>query len=259
MVSDQASGWIKALALAGALAVPALGVGLWLVWRKGYTLRLLYFAIPDVVKVAALSSVTYVLFLMVSISLVDANTPLDQRLLSPLFVFLLVPVGYGIHCWNSLIGRRHAFRALLVSLVAIGCLGQAAMSYPLLERSYREGQGFSNGRWAESELIRALRESRDREALYSNSADAVSFLTGREAKQIPVPFFSTTQQVNSDYEHELSKMREALTNGGVLVILNVAPAGAPGHARKLARDLGLAVLRRYPDGEVLGCPEGMGD
>jgi hypothetical protein len=62
--------------------VAGLGVSLWWAYRAkpGNT------AVPGLLKLLLLFVILYPLFLAFSISFIDANTPLDERILSPLYV-----------------------------------------------------------------------------------------------------------------------------------------------------------------------------
>ncbi|MFZ0429410.1 MAG: glycosyltransferase family 39 protein [Acidobacteriota bacterium] len=251
LIPDQWDGWIKlsALAIPGILIVA--GSLLWSSGRAHSGRRdVPEFVVPPLVKTAVLTAVVYMAFLVASISFADDNTPLDQRILSPLFVLLLIPLVYGIVAWGVGLRWNRRVRLGILALVGLFSLLQFGVAYPILRDSRATGVGFSNVRWREPGLMRALREIPAGKVIYSNSPDALFFLSGRAARKLPVPFVAMTRSVNERFRDEVAQVDSDLAAGGLLVVLDVGPSQATRQADARVRELQLTPRRTFPNGVI---------
>jgi hypothetical protein len=249
MVPDDASGWAKLLALAALGLVLVLGVFLRFRREDGIGVGSAIRGVPRVVGVAALSAGVYLLFLLVSISTADANTPLDQRILSPLFAFLLIPLAFALHAWSGASERRRLGGVVAITLLCFAGLAHARMASSLFNESYREGIGFNSLRWRDSDLVRELKQLGTSEILYSNAPDAVYLHTGRAARRLPTPINKLDGNPNPNYRDELLVMREVLENGGLFVYFDLGGAATAG-AMGIVRQLDLVERIVYPNGAI---------
>jgi 4-amino-4-deoxy-L-arabinose transferase-like glycosyltransferase len=181
---------VLALALAGAAAASLR--------RSGTPLeRLLW-----------LFLLAYPVFLLLSISFVDAETPLRERTLAPLYLAGVL-LGVLLAC-RAPAGPVRTVAALLgVLLVAV----HALRGFDLWEASRRTGLGYADQRWNESELLRELRALPDGTLLYSNAPDLISLRLARPARWLPRHFDGTAQRENPAFEQELLRMRQDLERG----------------------------------------------
>jgi hypothetical protein len=83
-------------------------------------------------------------------------------------------------------------------------------------------------------------------AVFSNGADAVFLLTGRETSVIPPKLDYRTRRPNPDYDTELADLGAALARGGVLVYFQAVTARRSflPSAAELQSRLGLRVVER---------------
>jgi hypothetical protein len=152
----------------------------------------------------------YFVFLLFSISVFDAATPLDERVLSPLylvgglFVLSLVarlvkkmdlgaPLRRGI--WLGL--------TLFVGLTLFRGFKQAAALN-------LDGQGFASSTWQHSELIAWLDTLPPGTVLYSNELDGIYLLTGQPAYQIPIRWDPVKDEIREDFEDQMLAMYSRL-------------------------------------------------
>ena len=251
LVPVQASGWVK-LGVIGSFAAILLGGAAWWLTARRDPGRPSPVGgpVPPVVGLAGLCVLVYPLFLITSLSLVDANTPLDQRILSPLFIFALFPAIFGLGAWQRILANRRFARLLPVACVAVFALSHGAWSYSLAAKSAREGIGFNGLRWRDAGLIQVLREIPAGQPVYSNSPDAVFFLTGREAKRLPTAFHAMTQAANPHYRAEMSRVGQELAAGGGLVYLDLGGASARLRVETLVRELHLVPRWNFAAGTL---------
>lgn len=205
-------------------------------------------AIPSVF---AIFGAAYVVFLLASISFVDAYTPLNHRILAPLFVATLVVV---MRCADRAAPARPAWRraaGLAAALFVVGYTSSAA-SWTLESRRDGVWPGYGTRAWRESPTLAALRALPPERPLYSNAADAVRALTGRPARSLPRRWDPVSEQWEADFPSELRAFGRAIEHGHGLVVWF---EGFGWRRYLVSRDdlasLPLRSLGRYPDGELL--------
>jgi hypothetical protein len=192
----------------------------------------------------------YGLFLVVSISLFDANTPLDNRILSPVYVAGLVLLLCGfLRVWNA--GPpvlRYGMAAVLATYAGVS--GWHAASTVATGRN--DGFGFSGSAWQRSELIGLLRQLPPDAVVFSNAPDAVYLHTGHEAVLLPRNFMAANQQVNVHFEAELTAMKDLLAaRRGMLAYFTGVPARASlPDEKELQAALPLCVHAKASDGTM---------
>jgi len=138
---------------------------------------------PEILSfMTALYIFGYMGSLLVSLSLFDAATPLNDRILSPIYVAFLIMAVYFIH---KLFGQGKIVTqifsvALSISFLAIFSFAQVN-TVKLLRES---AQGFASWRWRESTVMEAIRTLPDDTLIYTNQPPAVYFWTDRPAMMI---------------------------------------------------------------------------
>ena len=152
----------------------------------------------DVLPVLVAYGVCYVAFLALSISIADAQTPLNPRLLAPLIPpFAVVAANVLAASARNVVLRRAT--AVLLVVVGVGLL-TALVDWARPAR--REGLGYNSARWNRSELAKAVGMLPRNVDVYSNYPDALLYLTGREAIGLPRIFSPTSLKPNRQYERE---------------------------------------------------------
>lgn len=151
----------------------------------------------------------YPLFLVLSISLFDANTPLDDRILSPLLVAFWILIAGSISqiTPNSKTGKSiyAIFVLLLASAFSISSLGRQATVY---YEGYQNGLGFFHARWRSSATVNQINNLRTDAIVYTNSPEGVYLLTGRPAKPLPRKTDLTRQILNPDFNIDMEKLQQ---------------------------------------------------
>lgn len=248
MVPAGASGWIKAAVVAAVAAVCAAGLVSWSRSRReACTERPI--GLPPAVTASAWSTAVYGAFLLLSISFVDANVPLDQRTLAPLFALLSVPAIFALYAGYTKT-KRHLLRALSLAVAAVFIAGGWSASYPQLRASRAAGIGFHNVRWHNSGILRALRASPAAGPIYSNLPDGIAYWTGREAKRLPVRDSKMTRRPEPGYALEMERLRRDLAAGALLVYFHRTGSGLGAEVEALIRELALRPGSVHEDGII---------
>ena len=155
---------------------------------------------PRLVSVGLTYVVVYCGFVIATVTLFDASTPLDERLLVPVLPPLVVTIAW--------LGRGHVAAAVLVSMFALG-VAQEARTFSL------DGLNYSGRIWSQARISSA---SLPGGALYSNWPAAVAYFTGRSPRSLPAPVDPHTLAANRQYRDEVHRVVLALRSGRASLI-----------------------------------------
>lgn len=168
--------------------------------------------------------VAYVALLLLTITFVETDNVLDSRSLLPVHIAALV---LGSCLLRALYRSASQSRAIQILLVALAVM--LAGSYMLrggrwLALVQADGQGFVSRAWQESSTMAEVRKLPAGIPIYTNGVDAVYYLSGRRAFDIPPRIIHGTGRPNEHYEGELSRMNDELqAQKGVLVYFRALP------------------------------------
>jgi hypothetical protein len=209
--------------------------------------------VPPLVRVLALFVVTYGAFLITSISFLDANTPLDDRILLPVLATGLVLALYVVgRLWP--LGRSASVvaRAATVMMMVLAA-GHGLKAAEVAATGYQRGWGFSSVAWQRSPALSRLAHLASRAPIFSNAPEIVYLHTGREARGLPRTRFLMSQQPNREFATQMDAVaREVRQSCGVVVYLrNLAQQPAAREAETRNR-LSLDVLADESDGVLWG-------
>ncbi|MBT3321050.1 MAG: phospholipid carrier-dependent glycosyltransferase [Anaerolineae bacterium] len=120
---------------------------------------------------------SYLGSLMVSLAFFDAATPLNDRILSPVYLALLIILLYFAHKLfeQGKITSRILVTSLILFLLITSFISQNRTVAELQETA----TGFASWRWNESTVMEAIRNLPDEIITYTNQPPAVYFWTGR--------------------------------------------------------------------------------
>jgi hypothetical protein len=211
--------------------------------------------IPFMVKLLIIFVIVYSLFLVFSISFVDANTPLDSRILSPVFIAGLIITVYTIGELGTWISYRRDtrlfFHAVLVIFGGVFLISYLSTWIGLSRDVYAYGMGFNDLAWKNSKTLEEVGQLSDGIIIYTNSPEAIYIGTGRVAKSLPKKFESMTQTENTVFVLELSEMHQELKDeGGVLVYFDRIQRPTLPSKSELLEILDLHLISSTGDGDI---------
>jgi hypothetical protein len=234
-----------ALAVAAVIVVAGLLTFAWWVGRKRRRPASATGAWAHLMPVYLAYGAAYVFTVLVTVIFVDRMTPLDSRILSPLYP-LVVVLGIGLMAEAWMLGGavpRWVIAAACVLLFTF----QSARFRGLLLVLPADSRGFASNSWQNSETIQYVRRLPP-VPIYSNEIQALYFLAGRNATFIPTPLNPATGELRPDYEASLASMRERLhSEGGALVLISPSEL-SPDEMSELVD--GLVLEATFPDGVV---------
>jgi hypothetical protein len=178
---------------------------------------------PQVLKgncipLLALFLLVYMSSLAFSITLVDAATPLDNRILSPaylsLLLFSVLVLGGMSKCWNNALPRI-VILLLLGVVIWSDLIGTSSTLQELSER----GIGFTSQMWQESETLAWVDGLAKDSLIYTNERFALTYITGRSAISIPEKINTVTAQIRPEFDQALVTMHQRLETPHAYLVL----------------------------------------
>ena len=166
-------------------------------------------------------SLSYLVMLAVSLSLYNADTPLDHRILTPLY-FVWVIAGISLaRGYVRLSGRQGLWRVVLLWSLLLAGLNLRILTKAVAH--YRcdgigVAVGYTNRAWRSSGIISYLRALPAQTPIYSNAPDAIEFILGRDTKSFPKQIDPGNLQPVADYLQQEQQMKaDVAARQGVIV------------------------------------------
>ncbi len=199
----------------------------------------------------AVLALSYLAVLVLSLVLVDASPIFEHRILSPLYVCLLL---LGVHLISWISGWKRIGRICSILMTVFILFSFLEDSLDLVHDLQRDGQGFASSEWRESETLHGLEEFNG-VLLYSNKPTAIYILLDRPAYYLPSPINPATHQPRENYREDLEAIKTQVLNGrAAMVIFGYRDLLAVPEEKPWVEELihGLPVAREYEDGVILG-------
>jgi hypothetical protein len=207
--------------------------------------------IPELIKIVILFILLYLLFLVISISFVDANTPLDERILSPVFVAGLIIIVYAFGRLLTAESTHRYVKYLIVTLLLVFSVVNVMNISDWIKVRQTAGMGFSNSRWKDSGAIAWLNELPSGETVYTNAPEVVYLYTPHLALRLPVEQFSVTGQDNLNYREDLHVVKSQLIQSDGYVLYFPLPGyTTQADETRLVEDLGLCLITKTANGNL---------
>jgi hypothetical protein len=214
--------WGRSLSLISLLLLPSMAVWLgWAVWRRIKTAKHKQEPGGDLALAFThgLHILVYVGFLVISLTFFDASTPLNDRILSVIYIpeIILFSSAMG-WLWNWLNGRLAVFRWILIVFCLLLMLFSVKDGYAVVNQLGREGQGFAHRGISDSPAIKNIR-GMPPIVIYSNKPGAIFLLTGKAAYVTPTPMDPVSGQARSNFNEDLVKMQQRVRDGEAILVL----------------------------------------
>jgi len=177
----------------------------------------------------------------------DASTRLDNRILSPVYIALLLAF------FSSVSGARLPTRA--AGLVLAGVLLFLYIPFFAAQLSVfrQEGLAYTSRPWRESQVVDYLRGVSSAAVIYSNQALPLQFLSGRNVLSIPYAFDPVKGQTRPNYPGEVSKFHLQLQKPhSALVLFDADKEMTQEEIANLLRDLKSVLV--FPNATVYVSP-----
>lgn len=204
---------------------------------------------------------SYLLVLGISISFVDAHTPLSMRILSPMYVIGVI----GIVCLSYMVWltckKRHmaAILILVISFLFLSNQSIKTASFANSLHLYGSSSSFLNKYWRQSPLIQIIKSLPDDIAIYTNAPDPIKLLARKGSMMLPAKLNPSSRINNKEYPSQFADMVTAIQKGkSVLVYCSgitwrwYLPAN-----KEIAQTTHLPVLYQGRDGTIYGADKNL--
>jgi hypothetical protein len=161
----------------------------------------------------------YLLQVLVSLSFFDASTRIDDRILSPVFVSMMMSIFFLFYSTNNLRIRLILITGF-IALLAFGPLpSRWSETQEMISSMQLNGAGFTSKHWRSSEIINWIQKQEDDATIITNQAMVVNFLTGYPAIQVPERWDPVKDQIREDYQYEIDQMLAQLETPNAYLVL----------------------------------------
>ena len=198
-------------------------------------------------------SISYILVLFLSISFLDAGTSLDERILLPVFLAMIIAIFATVDLYAVTL-RKPAAVLILLLFVAFIIRINTPIMIKNAERMRSNGIGFNTVFWNESPTLSEVSDLPVDAKIYSNGFDVIRIKTGRESLPLPYKYNSASTLHNPDYSAELLAMCREVNEGGALIVYvdEVNWRGYFADEKELIESCDPPLLIDTPDGAIYG-------
>jgi 4-amino-4-deoxy-L-arabinose transferase-like glycosyltransferase len=163
---------------------------------------------------------TYILFLLISISLFDAHTPLDVRILFPVYLsFLLCLVLLSHRVYHTKSIRIVSY--LMIFVLFLLAYAQIGIQKEYLSYASTNGIGFSSKKWSQSDMLQWVKKLPQDTIIYTNGPDAIKIIANRSSKMVPHLVSPVDRTENKNIQSDINEMVSKISdNKGVIIYLN---------------------------------------
>jgi len=195
----------------------------------------------------------YFLFLLFSITFIDFYTPLNYRILVPVFVCV---VFFSLPVWENALGTAQSRK---LALVILGLVGLSTL-WSFSQRSeeyYRQGNHYTSAAWVGSPTLSHARGISPDRHVYTNGPDPVRLFHRRYEGlfMLPAHMEVTSQKVNADFESDMEELHRKLREGRAVVVYfdAIERRSLPDETDLRSRFPDIP-LQRFEDGFAIGRP-----
>ena len=237
--------WPRVLAAAGLIGAVALAgrmLGGWHQAGRNPRLPVLFLSFAAV----------YASLIGIALTFLDADIPLDDRILLPLFLTLLVMATWAIApAYRSNDRKSRAIRQAAAVVGACLLALHATRTTRLLAGVREQGLGYANHEWRTSALVSWVRTNRPAGLVSSNFPDALTFQTGVVSEWLPWKADANAGRARvTEYARELQQLDRRLQDEqGVIVLFDRARRMMPSRP-ELETALHIRSLAELSDGAV---------
>lgn len=154
----------------------------------------------------------YICFLIFSISYFDFQIPLNNRLLSPLIVPMLILMGIFLNYFYVNYPLK-----LSLSLFLLIVINSNISSFYVWKNHFVNGSGFTAKRWHNSETINFISKF-SKDSIFTNGHEVIKLYTKHIPISIPSYSNSGTGELNNLFHDHVAAMKSGLVNNKSKII-----------------------------------------
>ena len=225
-------------------------MGILFLWKKGskdWLSERLFLPI-----VSALYAASYCGFLLLSKSFFDAATHFDYRILSPVYIWMVMGLVSLLASTAGLAGRRK-WQWIPIVIVLILAIANGSVTLSFANSLRHEGQGYTSRQWDISPTLEALSTIPNNVLLWSNGADVLAFRTSNNAiRRLPAHTNSLSLETNVHFPSEMAEMCETIKQGNAIIVyFHVIHRWYLPTTQEITMYCTGLTAREFPDGMIL--------
>jgi len=196
--------------------IAILSIVLWSTIKVNVPLPPINTKTKEAMKFIAVLIGAYFFLLIVSISFFDAYTPLDNRILSSVFVLILILIAPLL---NKFIFNQKE-RTLVLAILGIVLISTTFYNVKTYKEYYKQGRGYNSKKWIESETIQALRNM-GLKKVHTNGPDVLRFYLPESSKKIvslPRWISPFSKQKAKEFDSNFKKVKRTVDKGKSIVV-----------------------------------------
>ncbi|MCE5207711.1 MAG: hypothetical protein LLG42_05295, partial [Chloroflexi bacterium] len=169
------------------------------------------------ISLGLLFSISYIIMVSFSIFFFDAATPVNERILLPVYLFSTISIISMFFLFSNIEKKQTVWLLFIVcALVSI-----RINIFPMLSTSnefHTNGIGYNSRTWNEDPTLSILKSIGPDNKVFSNAYDLISIKTGIEAFPFPKSYNSSTTLENNSYNEQLSSMCDEVMKGDAIIV-----------------------------------------
>jgi hypothetical protein len=162
-------------------------------------------------------SLEYLFVIIISLSFFDANTPLDTRILLPMFLFLIASVISLAWFVAKSLNKKFIWKYFLFILYILIGLNLFDATAEAINTHYN-GKRFNALKWRQSSILKTVKSFRNSITIYSNEPTLINFQTHKYSYPLPTHIIPCTNQINNTYHQSISKILHQCQNGTAVIV-----------------------------------------
>ena len=162
----------------------------------------------------------YLILLFLNISFVDAVTPVDGRLLSPIFPVAALLLVSSLGLSREVFGRRSITHWIFLATCFLIVVSNAARFARTIQDTRTNGVGFQTAFWRDDAVMGYVRSLPENAVLYSDNPTLIYYATGRSPYELPQKFSPNTTLANQEFDTQMKRLAELGAKQTVLVIFS---------------------------------------
>jgi len=155
----------------------------------------------------------YISFLFFSISLFDSSTPLNTRILAPVYPLILILIGVILNFFYSKINYKEVTYLLLFVLL----FNSVASSFGVWKHHYTNGNGYNDKGHRNSEILKFVSKNEDL-IFYSNEVALLRYYFDSKTKYLPRTHFNAQKKMNEQFAKQMQRMKSQVTKGEAEIV-----------------------------------------
>lgn len=155
----------------------------------------------ELILISFLFTISYLSFLYLSISFIDAATPVNKRIMSP--ILLIFSLGLFQLFWLFSISMNKPivwWLFLVITLLSISIKSKNAIQ--VASTIQINGLGYTSKEWRNSEIIGFVQNYEIKSKIYTNGGDILDFSANLESDTLPVKYSSNKEVDNPNFFDE---------------------------------------------------------